>query len=300
MMQAEVRGRHDRGGFTHRLLGALTLMLMMAGSGLAQQPAPPSGKQWNHIETDNFVVLAINPEHRDYLGRSLEFMRRWEFDRWGMKQVNFSVKCTVLVASSRDEFKQLFNGKDTPQVRIDRNASGRITAMSIWCWADPKWHASVLPRLLTEVCLSEFEQQYNVRFPLWLHRGMGVLNGSLPEISQNMADLGQIYAQNLPCFWTEDLLNMTTEKLGKYQPQNQQWFDKESAALCLYMIKTHGQKKFLDFLDTSLKAPASAPPVLGFATYAEFDTAFNRYMYNLTQDVKSGRTQSSYLTWDAK
>ncbi|MGG2329436.1 hypothetical protein ACE40V_24090, partial [Salmonella enterica] len=89
-------------------------------------------------ETKNFIVLAINPEHRDYLGQSMEFMRRWEFDRWGMKQVDFSVKCMVLVATDKEEYKKLFNGKDVPAVRIDREPSGKIKALTIWCWADPK------------------------------------------------------------------------------------------------------------------------------------------------------------------
>lgn len=163
----DVRCRRVSGGIMHhRLIAALALVLMMGVGTSGEPPAPPVGKQWNHIETKNFIVLAINPEHRDYLGQSMEFMRRWEFDRWGMKQVDFSVKCMVLVATDKEEYKKLFNGKDVPAVRIDREPSGKIKALTIWCWADPKFHASVLPRLLTEVCLAEFEQAYSVKFPL--------------------------------------------------------------------------------------------------------------------------------------
>lgn len=301
MISQQVARSSRSGGFLRRSIATAFLALVTGGAGMAQQPpAPPVGKQWNHVETQNFVVLAINPEHRDYLGQSMEFMRKWAFDRWGMKQVDFSVKCMVLVAADRDEYKKLFNGKDAPAVRIDREPGGKIKALTIWCWADPKFHAAVLPRLLTEVCLAEFEQAYKVKFPLWLHRGMGVLNGSLPEIRREVADLSQVYAQNLPCFWSEDILTMTEDKLEKYQSQNRQWYDKQAAVMCLYVLKTHGQKKFLDFLDGSLKSPQAAVPILGVPGYKELDAAFNKFMYNLSHDVAAGKSPDGHLTWTAK
>lgn len=286
--------------FIQKFILATILMLITAGVVVGQQPPAPAGKQWNHVETQNFVILAINSEHRDYLGQSMEFMRRWEFDRWGMKQVDFSVKCMVLVATDKDEYKKLFNGKDVPMVRIDREPSGKIKAMSIWCWADPKFHVSTLPRLLTEVCLAEFEQTYGMKFPLWLHRGMGILNSNLPEIRHEVADLAQVYAQNLPCFWSEDILTMTEDRLEKYQPQNKQWFDKQAAVMCLYVLKTNGQKKFLDFIDGSLKNPQTSVMILGMPSYKELDAALNKYMYNLSHDVAAGKTPDKYLTWVAK
>jgi hypothetical protein len=266
----------------------------------AQAPKPPVNKQWNNMETTNFVVMAINAEHRDYLGQTVEFMRRWEYDRWGMKETDFSVKCMILVATDKDEYKKLFDGKEAPTVRIDRDASGKITATSIWCWAEPKFHASVLPRLLTEVCLAEFEQKYGIKFPFWLHRGMGVLNGSLPEIKKEIADISQIYQQNLPCFWSENITTMTLDKLESYQFENKQWFDKHSAVMCLYIMNTHGKKKFIEFIDSSLKGTSSSLPTLGVPGFKELDVELNKFMYIISRDAAAGKASNNSLTWSAK
>ncbi len=287
--------------FTRMLIVTIGLVAIIAGGVLAEKPLPPGNKQWNHAETQNFVILTTNPDHRDYLEQSMEFMRRWEFDRWGMRNIDFSVKCMILVASDKDEYGKLFNGKDAPAIRIDRESSGKIRAMTIWCWADPKFHVSVVPRLLTEACLAEFEQAHGVKFPLWLHRGMCLLNSNLPEIRREVGDLSQVYAKNLPCFWSEDILTMTEDRLEKYQPQNKQWYDKQAAIMCLYILKTHGQKKFLEFVDGSIKNPQTAvTSVLGVANYKELDAEFNKFMYNSSHNISIGKASDSYLTWTVK
>ena len=115
----------------------------------------------NHGDAQLFAgapAVATGQSDGEYLSGSAEYMRRWVYDRWGLRQGGFSVKCKVFVAGSREEFRLLFRGKDAPQVRVDRDASGKVTALSIWCWSEPRWNTSVLPHLMTEVCLAEFEQ----------------------------------------------------------------------------------------------------------------------------------------------
>lgn len=279
----------------------LVMFFMLIGSEAISQPnSEPIDNTWSQLETQNFVILATDARQRDYVGKSIEFMRKWEFDRWGMKQVDFSVKCMILIANDKNEYKKLFKDKDIPTVQIDRTQSGKIKAMTIWCWAEPNYHVSVIPQLLTEVCLAEFEQKHDTRFPLWVHRGMSILNGNVPLIKRNVADLSQVYAQNLPCFWSEDIFNMTEDKLEKYQPQNKQWYDKQAATMCLFVLKNHGQKKFLDFVDGSIKDPQSALSILGFSGYKEIDIAYNKFMYNLSRDTAAGNNSDGNLNWLTK
>jgi hypothetical protein len=281
------------------LLAGVLLLFGLAGPGdsPAQQPPPPS-MAWNRFETQNFEFLATNKADGEQLYKSMEYMRRWIYDRWGLKQCDFSVKCKLLVVQDQATYKKLFE-KDRPIVKVEREPDGNTKSLTIWCWVEARWYTSTLPALMTEVCIAEFEQQHKVKLPYWAARGMVCLNRSIPEIRADVGSLSHIYAQNLPCFWTDDILTMTPEKLAKYQPQNQQWFDRECQAFCLYLIKTHGRKKFLDFLDASMKNPQTAPPTVGFATYADADKAFNRYMYNLSADIVGNRTPNAYLTWDS-
>jgi len=287
-----------------KFISAIAAVLLLCGvlgtatHSQSQNPATPPDLAWNRFESQNFEVLATSKEQGESLHHSLEHMRRWLYDRWGFKQGDFSVKCKVLVVHDQATYLKLFK-KDKPAVRVERDKGGRIQALTIWCWAGDRWYTSTLPGFLTEVVLSEFEQAHNVKFPLWLHRGMATLNRSVPDIRQEVGSISQIYEKNLPCFWTQDIMTMTQEKLVKFQPQNQAWFDRQSAAFCLYLMKQHGRKKFLEFLDTSLRSPEKALAIIGQADYQAFDQEFNRYMYNLSREIVTNKTPNSYLTWDS-
>jgi len=282
-------------------IAALAAVLLWCGSlgvGLSQPPGQPAEVVWNRFETPNFEVLSINKEQGEKLYRNLEQMRRWLYGRWAFKEGPFSVKCKVLLCPDQAVYATLFK-RDKQAVQVERDAGGRTKSLAIWCYAGDRWYTSTVPSLLTEVVLCEFEATYGVRFPLWLHRGMATLNSSVPDMRERIGVLKQIYDQNLPCFWTEDILRMTPDKLAKYQPQNQLWFDRECAAFCLYLMKTHGQKKFLLFLDSSTNNRQPNISLLGYASYQDFDKAFNRYMYNVSADISNGRTPNSYFTWDS-
>jgi hypothetical protein len=218
---------------------------------------PLTSVSWNHHETNSFEVNSLNKADMDYMLGSVDFMKNWIYDRWGLKQADFSVKCKIFVTTDKEMHKHLFK-KETPMVRIDRDASGKISSMTIWCWTDSKWHVSVLPMLVTEACLAEFEQFHKIKLPLWTHKGMIALNNNIPGIRQEIGLLKDIYVKNLPCFWTEDIMTMDDERLSTYKPENRQLFDRQCAIFCLYLIKTHGVKVFLDFVDA--KTPQEKLP----------------------------------------
>ncbi len=263
-----------------------------------QPPALPFNMAWHRYETPNFEVLSIDKDQGGYLSDNLESMRRWGLHRWGIQPVDFTVKCKVLLTPDKDTFVKLFK-KDAPSVRVEWEG-GRIKSSTIWMWAESRWHTGALQFFLVDVALSEFEQKYNFKCPLWARRGMAVLNMNLPHIHGAIGALQDNYAKNLPCFWTADLTGMTADKLAKYQPQYQLQYDRQAAALCLLLRKEFGQKKFLEFFEASAKSPEQALPVVGCTTSQQFDLIYHRFMFAITRDIGANRVPAAYLTFTAE
>lgn len=276
-------------------IAGFILMLAMVSGAIAQ---PPADLAWNRFETQNFEILTISKEHGEKLQGEIEYMRRWIFDRWGMKQNDLSVKCKILVVSDRATYVKLF-GKETPMHRIERDGKN-IKSLTIWCWADEHWFVSTLPAFVTEVLMAEFESVHGVRLPLWFRRGMLVLNRNVPDIRREVGAVAQTYTANTGIFWTSDLMTMRPETLAQYDVGNQTLYDRESAVFCLYLMKTHGRKKMLDFVNASMADPEKALVVLGMANRQQLDTAFNEFMYRLSTEAATGSTPVSKLTWDSK
>jgi hypothetical protein len=132
---------------------------------------------------------------------------------------------------------------------------------------------------------------------------MLLLNTSIGNIKSNIGDLPEVFSKDNAWFWSKDLLNMTPEKLSKYEAKHRDWFAKESAMLCLYLIKEHGPLSFNNMLNVFTARdsdPLVALKQIGFTDYEKFDLVFYKYMYSLATDVLNRKTPDSYLTWPFK
>lgn len=248
---------------------------------------------WNRFETKNFEVLSVSKEDGRKLSDSLERMRAWSLERWGIKSDDFAVKAKVVLAPDREAFVKLF-GKDAPGVRVDRDGL-RVKAASVWVWAEPRWETGALQQYLTEVCVADFEARHRVTIPLWARVGMAGLNSNVASIRGDLAPLHEVFSKNEPCFWTEDLLAMTPEKLKRYKATDQALFRREAVALCLYLQKERG--KFVPFLEAAMQSPDKALRVLDLTEDRQLDAALHAYMANLSKDLVDNKVPNSYLTW---
>lgn len=167
---------------------------------------------------------------------------------------------------------------------------------AVWLLLDDK-PSRTIPVPLTEVCLKEYEAKTGSTLPFWAHRGIARLNGTISDIRTDLVYLAPILKADQAMYWTDQLLTMTAADYAKEKPDDQLLFDRECEALCLMIRKEFGQTKFLEFAKScSANGPEKAlQVVLGFKGYGQFDTAFKRYMKDLTSDLVKSVTPDSYL-----
>jgi hypothetical protein len=281
----------------------VALILFTSPLATAQAPISPpqitdpeiKGLQWNRYETSNFEILSIDKNQGDYLVANIEQIKSWLYMRWGLQDINFTPKCRVVCVPSKALFIKLF-GKSDSCYRIDDKQA--IIWLSL---EDLRWKTSVVPKLLTEVCLQKLEKQTGQKFGIWVHSGMSVLNSDVPQIRQNIGNINLVYTKDLKVFWSKEILLMTQDILNKQDSAAKAWFEPECAAFCLMLIKEFGSLKFNQFLVASQINPESAlQTVYGFKGFDDFDSSFKRYMYNISCDLTGqGQkvTPNSYITW---
>jgi len=252
-----------------------------------EQPAEPPQIQWNRYVTKNFEILSLDDAQGKYLYDNMEFMKTWTLWRWGMKDIDFSMKCKVVCVPSKDLYKKLFN-KENALWRVDMDGN-RIKSTTIWIITDePHWNTAI-PLQLTEVVHAEFEQSYGAKLPFWVHRGMTVLNTRLTDIRVCLAKTGN------PS--TKALLEMTAEAYSKLDANGKATYDAQAAAFTLMLRKQFGGgKAVLAMTDISRTNPLVGLQNVGkFATYEAADTAFQGFCRGVAANVAA--IPNSYLTW---
>lgn len=259
------------------------------------------GKVWNRWTTENFVVCSLSNTQAKYLHDNLEDVKRWIFQRWGMYDIPFKAECKLICVDDKELFHKLFRLERTV-VEVRRDTNGEIRETVIFLLLDDA-PSKTVPMPLTEVCIAEFESEYNVRFGWWAHRGMAVLNGTVPNIRRNIADQMRTVTNNEPLFFSKSLMNTTEDDYNDFDAEKKRLFDRTAMLFCLMLKKEFGTTKYQEIMRDSSKGknPESAlQKVLGFKGHREFDASFKRYMRDLFEDVMSNKTPDSYLKVEPK
>lgn len=262
---------------------------------VANDPAI-EGKVWNRWTSENFVVCSIDNTQAQYLHQHLESVKVWAFNRWGFYDIPFSSECRVIAVDDPVLYEKLFKIKES-KVEIRRDENGKIKMSVIFLLID-KLPSQTIPIPVTEVCLTEFQQRYDTEFGWWSHRGMALLNGSLPQIKENIIALSKPLENNEPMYFSEALFSMTKEDYLKESLEKQKSFDRTAMVFCLLLRKEFGQNKFhwmLKKTENNADGQKALNEVLGFQSNIEFDQTFKRYMLDIIKDISQDETPNSYL-----
>lgn len=254
------------------------------------------GKVWNRWTSKNFVVCSINNTQAQYLHQHLELVKGWALSRWGLYDIQFGSECRVIAVDDPVLYEKLFKIKES-KIEIRRDESGKIKMTVMFLLLDQP-PSQTVPIPLTEVCMAEFQQKYNTNFGWWAHRGMSLLNGTMPQVKANVLALSTPLSSNQPMYFSEGLFTMTKEAYDLETPERQKLFDQTSMAFCLLVRKEFGQNKFhwmLKKTENKGDGQVAIKEVLGFDSYADFDKTFKRYMTDLTKDIAQNKTPDSYL-----
>lgn len=260
---------------------------------------------WNRWTTRNFTVHSIDVDQGKYLFNNIEQMKTWTFERWGLADIRFTSETAnepnakpipqvkVFCAPDAVTMKKLFNMESSfGETRVE---NGKIKISHLWLVLDVK-PSEVIPASLTVIALKEYEQQTNKKFGWWVHRGMPVLNMTLPQIRGNIVTIEGALGKDSGMFFSKALLEMTEENWKSQSPELKRLFDSQAATMCLLVRKEFGQDNF----HAMMNQQASFQTVLGFRDNAELDATFKRYMVYLTQDIRQNKTPNDYLQIQAK
>lgn len=268
--------------------------------------------KWNRWVTRNFVICSIVDTQGEYLQKNLETMKTWMLTRWGLPDVDFpQIKspggdgndsiCRLICVKDPALFNKLFKLNTT---RVDlRDKDGKLELIVGFLLLDQA-PSKVLPMPITEVCLSLFAQERNIKFGWWTYRGMGLLNSPVGDIRTNLSQVYPYLSADKTVYFSKGLLSLTEEEWNKVSPDDRKLYDVEAAMLCLMLRKEFGQRKFLWFLKDSQQDSQNALlRIYGFNDYDAFDVQFKRYMIDLSNGLlklnpRVPETPDSYLSID--
>lgn len=250
-------------------------------------PSDPELKdlRWHKWQTSNFVILSIDRNQGDYLNSNVESMKAWVLSRWAFPDVKFTAESKICCVPNRALMKKLF-GLDQSYSEVRRDQSGRIILTAMWLILEGS-PGEVIPPSITTICLSEFEQTHSAKMGYWVHRGMTLLNSTLPQIRTKLSGLK--LSTN-----SQNIISTTEKQWKDMDVSARDRFDTESAALLLLFRKEMGQSNLIGFLQTS-GTEQDVNKIFGYAGFNELDAVYRRYCDNLGVDIASNRTPNDYL-----
>lgn len=276
-----------------KLLLSIFALLIMSGTAAAQStPDIIKGKVWNRWTSSNFTVHAITNDQGKYLKNNLEGVKAWVLTRWGLNDIGFEVDVKLWCVGDRELFEALYPSLDGSKVEV-RREGGKIKVIEAFLLLDGS-PSKTLPAPLTKICMSLFEEKHGVKFGMWAHQGMTLLNGSESQIRARLRELSPKMSNETSVFLSKTLMTTSQEDYDKLKPDEKVLFDNESMVLCLLLRKEFGQTRLLHFLKES-DAEKGLRDVYGFRSYDHFDASFYRYMKDLIKDVGEGKTPAHYL-----
>lgn len=252
--------------------------------------------QWNRWTSDNFVVCSINDQQAKYLVANLENIKKWIYTRWGFSNLEFPVECRIICVDDPELFTRFFK-IDHSLVETRYTEEGKPNLMVIFYLLDDKPSVTV-PAPLTEVCISNLDIHYGIKTPVWIKEGVKVLNGTLPSIRTHVAEINERALKDQPMYFSRNLLEMTQSQYDKLNEIDRRLFNNNAMAFCLYLRKTYGQSKFLQFYYHCGKGKNPAEglkSVYGFQGFEHTDQVFKKFILSISDAYRSQSLQDSDL-----
>jgi hypothetical protein len=247
------------------------------------------GLVWHKWSTPNFTILSLDKDTGCYLYQNVERMKVWVICRWGFPDISFSAECRIFCVPDADTLEKLF-GVKTSTAQVRRGSDGKIEISVLWLVVERATDKNVLGAL-TQVCLNEL----GVR-PLWIYRGMGILNESIPRqnLRPRLSIFRKLMDSDQKMFFSKAILTMTANDWNKLPTQYKTLYDSEAAALCLMLRKEFGENALLEFMATA-GTESDLKNCFGFNSYSQFDVTFKRYLYYVSVDIEQDRMPEEYL-----
>jgi len=254
--------------------------------------------RWHLVETPNFEILAIDLEDAEAMYHRVEALRSWGYHRWGFRDHQYAHKCMILCVPSQSVFQKWFRRANvdprlTKSKRVDENTGEVVDqeVFAIWIAGEGDYLRSVLPEKIGRVNLMNYEKLTGNKLSKWAHVGMSALNNDVGTL--------RVMLSTFPLERTYKPSDVFGKDLPLVTPQAKADFRKRAAITCLMLRKLHGgSEQFMTFtLKASAGGPEKALAVYGFKGYDDFGPNYDRYIKNLSFDIRNDRTPDMGLTW---
>jgi len=283
--------------FTQKSLLSLFLIFCFvvpsAVSAQSEVPEIIKDKKWNRWTSDNFEILSLSNLQGKYLKDNLNNVKKWVFTRWGLEDISFDVPVRLWCIDDKVLFKTIYPSLEKSKVEVRRSEDGKIKSIEAFVLLNDL-PSRVLPEPVTEICLNLYEEKYNVKFGLWAHKGITLLNGSEKQIRKVLQDLNPYLENKEEVFQATTLVETSKASYDQLSDKDKKLFDNECMVLCLFLRKEFGQDRMHLFLKAKDKKEA-INTIYYYKSLKQFDDNFYIYMKDLTKDSIDGLTPSEYL-----
>lgn len=285
-----------KGAIVRNIILTLVVFVVSATSISAQTvPDEFKGLNFHKYTTDNFEILSIDDKQGTILHKNVEKIKNWIFDRWNISNVDFSRRCMIICTPTDEMFKKFFRKMDIDP-RYDKETS------AIWISLDEKtkgnWLKTVVAEKMTFICLHEWSKKYDIKIDPWVFYGMSVMN-TPPEnirkiiLSKELVSKNGSYTNE--AMDVDSLLQIKFDDI-KYKTLEERNVVKAQCAAMILLFKRElsGKDKFEKFI--AAKSIEEGVKVYGFKNVSHLNSVYKNYLYNLSYDLRVGRTPKSYLT----
>ncbi len=235
---------------------------------------------WNKWDTDNFIILSLDKNQGLFVKDNIELIKNSVCENFGIENINFPIKTKLMCVPNKDFLKKLFNIDHSHfEVRFE-NEQPNVSA--IWISFDDFQSAD---SFVLANCLSDSFYKNNQK--CFIQRGVFyILNNSVEKLKEEIVKIEELNSNKLFSVKQKDWISFSKEEKNK--------FDRESFLLCLLLRKEFGKNIFGKFLQTD-QDENSFEKVYGFSGFDDFDLTLERYLKNISNDIKNNKMPDKYL-----
>ena len=253
--------------------------------------------QWNRWTSESFVVCSINDKQAQYLVANLENIKNWVYTRWGFKNQKFVAECRLICVDDPKLFKKFFD-LDSSRAEIRYDSKTNKPNLIVIFYLLDQTPSTNIPGPLTEICLTNIDEIYDIDSKPWSVMGMRALNENIPSIKSKFTAIDLKLQQDQPIYFSRGLFEMTKEQYQKLDTEHRVMFDNNAMAMCLFMRKEFGQNNFHVFYYKSGKNenPADLLKLIyKFESYEKFDQAYKNFLLDTVKGLKNDSIRDSYF-----